>query len=56
MSETKAVGQPVARIDALAKVTGQAHYPGDFKHARNAVDEDPVRRTTPRAHIAHRYH
>ena len=30
MSEPKVVGQPVARIDAVGKVTGQAHYPGDL--------------------------
>ena len=30
MSETKMVGQSVARIDAVGKVTGQAHYPGDL--------------------------
>ena len=28
--ETNVVGQPVARIDAIAKVTGQAKYPGDL--------------------------
>lgn len=28
--QTSIVGQPVARIDAVAKVTGQAKYPGDL--------------------------
>ena len=30
ISETKVVGQPIPRIDARAKVMGEAYYPGDF--------------------------
>lgn len=46
MSQTKVIGRSEARIDAQAKVTGQAHYPGDLAmpgllHAKTLFAERP---------------
>ncbi len=56
MSEPKVVGQPVARIDAVGKVTGQAHYPGDLSMPGMLWMKILFAERPHAAHIAHRYY